>query len=77
MSQNFTPDQWEEYFTQNPIPVGTPLDSGSRISDPKTFLTTQLTLMRQHGEGFQGKICRDRLIRVKETLEAEKNKETI
>jgi hypothetical protein len=74
MSQNFTPDQWEEYFQQHEVPSGTKLDSGSRITDPKTFIATQITLLRHHGEAFQGKICRDRLIFIKETIEAAKNK---
>jgi hypothetical protein len=72
MSLNFTPDQWEEYFQQNEIPSGTPLDSGSRITDPKTFVRTQITLLRHHGDAWQGKICRDRLVFVKEIVEAAK-----
>lgn len=70
MSIQFTPDQWEEYFHEHPIPEGFQLDSGSRVSNPKQFLITQLALLRHYGDtAMQGKLCRDKLARVKELME--------
>jgi hypothetical protein len=69
MSIQFTPDQWEAYFDKNGIPKGFQLDSGSYITNPKQFIDTQIALFRHYGEAMQGKVCRDRLIKVKEILE--------
>ncbi|PZR28102.1 MAG: hypothetical protein DI535_08060 [Citrobacter freundii] len=70
MSSTLTPEQFEEYFKTKVIPDGLQLDSGARITDPKQFLSAQLFLYRNYGDTLQGKLCRDRLLRVKEILEA-------
>jgi hypothetical protein len=75
MSMQFTPEQWEQWFDAHPIPTGFQLDSGSRITDPKQFLSTQIALLRHYGENaMQGKLCRDKLLRVKELLEKQEAK---
>lgn len=70
MSSPLTPEQLEEYFKTKVIPAGLQLDSGARVTDPKQFLAAQLYLYRNYGDTLQGKLCRDRLLRVKELLEA-------
>ncbi|MET0461611.1 MAG: hypothetical protein ABW007_00600 [Chitinophagaceae bacterium] len=70
MSTNFTPDQWEEYYNEHPIPEKIQLDSGAFISNPKQFLSTQIALLRHYGDtAMQGKLCRDRLVSLKEIME--------
>jgi hypothetical protein len=70
MSSTITPEQLEEYFKTKMIPAGLQLDLGVRVTDPKQFLATQLHLYRNYGDTLQGKLCRDRLLRVKELLDA-------
>jgi hypothetical protein len=74
MSTAPTVEQLEDFFKHHIIPVGTQLDSGASIINPETFLAAQLHLYRNYGDTFQGKLCRDRLLRVKELLESAENK---
>lgn len=75
MSSPLSVDQLEEYFRNNPIPAGLPLDSGARVTAPQQFLSSQLALYRTYGEAMQGKLGRDRLMKVMEVMEEGKKKE--